>query len=305
MGLLEFNVNVIFPSKGYKSLLKKLETLLRYSATIGIHTKDGKKIVQRSYKKRKSQNNDYTNMYKQYTGHISGRGSKMTIAKLAYQNEFGANITIKPRYITKTQQTSKKTYNTLRQKYTHTTYRTYSALRGVRQQGYLLTDKQGNFVAYFKPNSKIRIPERSFIRKVIYKPNPIIKTMTAQILEKTFIKGGYASHSAIDKIAKLIEFQMKNNVSNDQKRNHPLTVKAKGSSTPLKDEKDRIRNSIKYKIYKDANVEGSKGYIAYRAQKIRQLESLARKADQYTKIKEYTTEKFTSLTYKGVNPNFF
>lgn len=305
MGLLEFNVNITFPNKGYKSLLKKLETLLRYSATIGIHTKDGKKIVEHRYKKRKSQKNDYTNMYKQYTGHISGRGSKMTIAKLAYQNEFGANIRIKPRYKTVTKQTSKKTYNTLRQRYTYTTYDTFSKRRGVREQGYLLTDKNGNFVAYFKPNKIIRIPERSFIRKVIYKPNPNVQTMVTKVLEKTFIKGGYTSHTAITKIAKLIEFQMKNNVSNDQKRNHPLTIKAKGSNIPLKDEKDRIRNSIKYKLYKDVNVQGSKGYVAYRAQKVRQLQSLARKADQYSKITPYTTEKFKSFTYKGINPNLF
>lgn len=305
MGLLQFDINMQFHNKGYKSILRKLETFLRYSATIGIHTKDGKKIVQRRYFKRKNQSNDYTNMYKQYTGHIAGRGSKMTIAKLAYQNEFGASIHIKPRYITKTQQISKKTYNTFRQKYTHTTYKTYSALRGVREQGYLLTDKQGKYVAYFKPNSIIRIPERSFIRKVIYQPNPNIQTMTNKVLENTFIKGGYTGHTAFVKIAKLIEFQMKSNVNNNQKRNHPLTFKAKGFNMPLTDEQDRIRKSIKYRIYKDANVEGSKGYVAYRAQKINQLQSLARKADQYSQITSYTTEKFTSHTYKGVNPNFW
>lgn len=284
MGLLEFNVNITFPNKGYKSLLKKLETLLRYSATIGIHEKDGKKIVERRYKKRKSQKNDYTNMYKQYTGHVSGRGSKMTIAKLAYQNEFGAEIRIKPRYKTVRKYASSYSVKNTQKRYRLTTYIRKSQERGIKEQGYLLTDKNGNFVAYFKPNKIITIPKRSFIRKTVNKLNPNIQTMTTKILENTFIKGGYASHTAIDKIAKLVEFQMKNNVSNDQKRNHGLTFKAKGFNMPLKDDKDRIRNSIKYKIYKDANIQGSKGYVAYRAQQVHQLESLSRKADQYNKI---------------------
>ena len=108
--------------------------------------------------------------------------------------------------------------------------------------------KNGDFVAYFKPNQRIIIPERSFIRKTS-KPDAKLLSAIQSVLKSTFITGGYRARQAMYKIAKLVTYRMKSNVKNDQVRNSPLTIKAKGFNSPLVDEKDRIFKAIKYKIY--------------------------------------------------------
>ena len=103
-GFIKVDFQLKFKDKGYRGLLKKLQTFLKYSATIGIHQSEGKKRVARRYTAMSSGKS-----------RISGRSSKMTLAKLAYQNEFGATIRIKPRYRIASSSTT-KTVNTLTQK---------------------------------------------------------------------------------------------------------------------------------------------------------------------------------------------
>ena len=290
-GFIKVDFQLKFKDKGYRGLLKKLQTFLKYSATVGVHQSDGKKRVARRYTAMSSGKS-----------RISGRSSIMTIAKLAYQNEFGATIRIKPRYRTASSTVS-KTYNTLTQKISTKTTSRYSALRNANEQGYLLLDKSGKFVAYFKPNSKIRIPERSFIRKVIKDNDPKVEAVISDILQNTFIKGGYTSHKAIEKVAKIIQYKIKNNIKNSSPKNHPLTVKAKGKNSPLVDEQDRITNAIKYKIYKNAFIQDSKSNIQYRYQTSRVLNKLLASANQYNQIVPQTTTTTNVFNYKTFNPN--
>lgn len=256
------NVEISFNNKHYKGLLKKLQTLLRYTITVGIHQKEGTQKVYHRYSSGKI--NKKTG---NYIMHTSGKSHRMTIAKLAYQNEFGADITIKPRYKTYT----KKGKSGLEK---------YRDFRKASEQGYLLRDKMGNFVAYFKPNSTIKIPSRSFIRKIAREHDPNLESKIRQVLENTLVRGGFTSKLGITKIAKLIQYRMKNNIPNT-KPNHPLTFKAKGNKTPLIDEKDRLRKSIKYKIYKDVAIEGSKGYYSFVNQTIKHIDHLLKSADEY------------------------
>lgn len=290
-GFIKIDFELKFKDKGYRGLLKKLQTFLKYSATVGVHQSDGKKRVARRYTSMSSGKS-----------RISGRSSKMTIAKLAYQNEFGATIKIRPRY-KNISTTTTKTLNTLKQKITIKTKSRRSVLRSANEQGYLLLDKSGKFVAYFKPNSKIRIPERSFIRKVIKENDPKTEVIISEILNNTFIKGGYTAHQAIEKVAKIIQYKVKNNIKNSSPKNHPLTVKAKGKNSPLVDEQDRISNAIKYKIYKNAFVQGSKSNIQYRYQTSRVLNKLLKSSKQYEKIMPQNSTTSNIFNYKALNPN--
>lgn len=288
------NLNVEFKSKNYKGLLRKLQTFLRYMATVGIHEKEGKQKVIRRYDSGKINKKGNKIM------HIGGKSHRMTIAKLAYQNEFGAVITIKPRYKTaherhrkivrelKRWQTSE--YIRLKRR-VMVTDKKYSEERKANEQGYLLTDKSGNFVAYFKPNTNIKIPKRSFILKTIHEPDATMLTVINNILQKTIVKNGFTATEAWRKIAKLVNMQMKKNVKRNQLANHPLTIKAKGKNSPLVDEQDRIYNSIKYKIYKNATVKGSKGYGKLQKQTIKHIDKLLASAKQFEQMipKEKTT----------------
>lgn len=286
------NLNVEFKSKNYKGLLRKLQTFLRYMATVGIHEKEGKQKVIRRYDSGK------INKKGNKIIHNAGKSHRMTIAKLAYQNEFGAVITIKPRYKTAHERhryivkeiSSNKTptYRRLYRK-VMVVDKKYSKERSAKEQGYLLTDKSGNFVAYFKPNTNIKIPKRSFILKTIHEPDATMLTVINNILQKTIVKNGFTATEAWRKIAKLVNMQMKKNVKRNQLANHPLTIKAKGKNSPLVDEQDRIYNSIKYKIYKNATVKGSKGYGKLQKQTIKHIDKLLASAKQFeimaTKIK--------------------
>lgn len=256
------NLEVSFNNKHYKGLLKKLQTLLRYTVTVGIHQKEGTQKVYHRYSSGKI--NKKTG---NYIMHTSGKSHRMTIAKLAYQNEFGATITIKPRYKTYTRKSKKGLEK-------------YRDFRKASEQGYLLRDKMGNFVAYFKPNTNITIPSRSFIRKIAREHDPNLESKIQSVMGNTLVRGGFTAKTGITKIAKLIEYKMKNNIPNT-KPNHPLTFKAKGHKTPLIDEKDRLRKSIKYKIYKDVQTEGTKGYYSFVNQTIKHIDHLLKSADEY------------------------
>lgn len=292
---IDFNFKVNM--KHYKSFLRKLKTFLQYSATVGIHAKDGKqKVIRR-----------YTTMSKKgkEISHKAGKSHRMTIAKLAYQNEFGAEIYIKPRYKTVTKKT-KKYVHTLKARLTTSTIEKYSALRGAKEQGYLLLDKTGKFVAYFKPESKIKIPKRSFIRKVITDKDPMLANAIQDVLASTFVRGGYTAKSGITKIAKLVQYKMKNGMKNTQP-NHPLTFKAKGHRTPLIDEQDRLAKAIKFKIYKNAFVKGTKSNLDYTIQKnIKTIDRALATISQFDTInREFKDLGIVNIKeYKRFNPNF-
>ena len=293
-GLLQLEFHIDSKLSRYKSILNKLKNFMQYMATVGIHSSDGMKRVTRRYttmsKKGKS------------VSHTAGKSYRMTLVKLAYQNEFGANIYIKPRYITRSRTVGKNAVHTLKTRQTFRTKEKYSAVRGAKEQGYLLLNKQGKFVAYFKPNSSIHIPARPFLRKVITNPNTNLINAVNSVLGNTFVKSGYSASTAINKIAKLVQFQVKSNIHNSTPRNHPLTFKAKGSSSPLVDEQDRLSKAIKYKIYK-----GAKGMEAYRIQRnIKYIDKALKTIDQFNDkgIISSKTEAGDIFTYKGFNPNF-
>ena len=228
-GLFQLDFHISNKMSGYKSILNKIKTFMQYMATVGIHSVEGRKKVIRRY----------TSVSTGIT-HKAGKSYRMNIVKLAYQNEFGANITIRPRYITRTRTVGKNTVHTLKTRQTFKTIEKYSALRKAKQQGYLLLNKQGKFVAYFKPNSVIHIPARPFIRKVITDKNDVLTRNVNDVLSHTFIKGGYGAAGAIRKIAQLVQVEIINNIRHNGRFNHPLTVKAKGKNDPLVDEQDRL-----------------------------------------------------------------
>ena len=285
--LFKIGFNINFKNKNYRGLLRKLQTFLRYMATVGIHEKEGKQKVIRRYSSGKKNKKGKNIM------HNAGKSHRMTIAKLAYQNEFGAVIEIKPRYKTAHERhryivkeiSSHKTptYRRLYRK-VMVTDKKYSKERKANEQGYYLTDKNGNFVAYFKPRSNITIPKRSFILKTIHKPDPKLMSVINTVLQKTFINNGYTAYEAINKIAKLVQHTVKGNVKNNQLSNHPLTIKAKGKNSPLVDEQDRIYNSIKYKIYKNTTVKGSKGYSKLQKQTVKHIDKLLASAKQFEQM---------------------
>lgn len=290
-GFLKIDFNMQFKGKRYKRLLNKLKAFMQYSATVGIHSTEGQKKVMRRY----------TTMSKKgkKEGHIAGRSYRMNIVKLAYQNEFGAQILIKPKYKIATRTVERKVYQTFNKRITVSLKEKYSALRKAREQGYLLLNKRGKFVSYFKPYSIITIPKRPFIKKVVTEPPKELITAINTVLERTFIKNEYTAKNAMVKIAKLVQFQMKNNVHNS-KKNHPLTIKAKGQNSPLVDEQDRLSKSIKYKIYK-----GDKGKLSYTIQKnIHSIDKHLKTISVFeTRPSKYKTVT-SSFTYKGSNPNF-
>ena len=86
--MIELNLDVKFSARQYKSFLNRLKKLGLLLATVGIHANEGKQKVVRRYATMSKKGN--------LQGHKSGRSNVMTIAKLAYQNEFGANIPIRP-----------------------------------------------------------------------------------------------------------------------------------------------------------------------------------------------------------------
>lgn len=279
--------NIQFQNRNYRGLLRKLQTFLRYMATVGIHEKEGKQKVVRRYSTGKVNKNGKPIV------HNAGKSHRMTIAKLAYQNEFGAIIEIKPKYKTAHERRRKIVKELSR--YSSPTYRRlyrtvmvtdkkYSKEKRAREQGYLLTDKSGKFVAYFKPRSSIKIPKRSFILKTIHKPDPKLIAVIGNVLQKTFVNKGYTANEAITKIAKLVQHTMKGNVKNNQLSNHPLTIKAKGKNSPLEDEQDRIYKSIKYKIYKDVKVKGSRGNSKLQKQTVKHIDKLLKSAKQFEQM---------------------
>lgn len=238
---LQFDFKIENKSKRYKSFLTKLKKFILYHATVGIHQAQGKQKVIKRYNKISKSGKSIS--------HLAGKSHRMTIAKLAYQNEFGATIYIKPRYKVAKRTVGKMSYIQGDKRVTVSTIEKYSKRMNARYQGYILFDKQGKFVMYKPPGSTIKIPNRSFIRKVVNKPSAELKNRVGDVLNGLLKIGGGRVSSSWNTIARIITEEMKNNI-HDNKPNHEITKKAKGSSTPLKDEQDRIYNAIKYRIYK-------------------------------------------------------
>lgn len=238
---LQFDFKIENKNKRYKSFLTKLKKFILYHATVGIHQAQGKQKVIKRYNKISKSGKSVS--------HLAGKSHRMTIAKLAYQNEFGATIYIKPRYKVAKRTVGKMSYIQGDKRVTVSTIEKYSRRMNARYQGYILFDKEGKFVMYKPPGSTIKIPNRSFIRKVVNKPSAELKNRVGDVLNGLLKIGGGRVSSSWNTIARIVTEEMKNNV-HDNKPNHEITKKAKGSSTPLKDEQDRIYNAIKYRIYK-------------------------------------------------------
>ena len=242
---LQFDFKIENKNKRYKSFLTKLKKFILYYATVGIHQAQGKQQVIRRYNKIAKSGKSIS--------HLAGKSHRMTIAKLAYQNEFGATIYIKPRYKVAKRTVGKMSYIQGDKRVTVSTIEKYSKRMDARYQGYTLLDKEGKFVMYKPPGSKIVIPKkeksRSFIRKVANEPSAELKDRVGNVLNGLLKIGGGRVSSSWNTIARIVTEEMKNNVHNN-KPNHKITIRAKGSSTPLKDEQDRIYNAIKYRIYK-------------------------------------------------------
>lgn len=288
--MIELSLDVKFSTRQYKSFLNRLKKLGLLIATVGIHANEGKqKVIRR-----------YTSFSKGKT-HIAGKSHRMTIAKLAYQNEFGANIRIKPKYKTKTENKT-TVYNSARHRITETISRRYSSFAKQKEQGYLLLDKSGNFVAYFRPTKVIKIPERSFLRKTVKDIDPKIHNIVSNILQDVLVNKTLTPNQAMNKISKLIQYKVKNNMKNTSP-NHPLTFKAKGHKSPLVDEQDRLSKAIKYKIYKNPYRIGTSGNVAYLKQFEKFIDKTLKSAKMYEKIAEQITTKQKIFSYRRLNPN--
>lgn len=290
--LFKIDLNVTFPSRSYKGLLSKLKTFVSYCATVGIHQADGKKKVIRRY--------STTNKKGKKSNHIAGKSHRMNVVKLAYQNEFGATINLKTKYKT-TKFTRKIVINRKYARVTRVATRKYSEISD--KQGYLLLDKQGNFVAYFKKS--ITIPPRPFLTKILKEYDSKLDTAISYILIDTFVARKYTSSQAINKIAGLVKLKVQQNIRLTTPKNSELTKKAKGFNQPLVDEKDRILKAIKYKVYSKLNIPDSKGRVMLKEQfeGVKRLDKLLKSSKVFDKIIEETNYTSKTFRYKGLNPN--
>ena len=271
---LQFDFKIENKSKRYKSFLTKLKKFILYHATVGIHQAQGKQKVLKRYNKIAKSGKT--------VGHISGRSHRMTVSKIAYQNEFGKNIHIKPRYRIARRTVGRMSTRGNIARVTVSMIEKYSTPMSAKNQGYLLLSKSGKFVMYKPPDSIIRIPSRPFIRKVVTDPSMNLQSRVGNVLNGLFKIGGGRVSASWRTIAQLVTEEMKGNV-HTSKANHSLTIKAKESETPLKDEQDRIYNAIKYRIYKS----GTKNADNYWNEK-------------NARIIETTLKTFDSFTNKGV-----
>lgn len=291
---LNIEFEALFTNISYKAFLRKLKAFSSYYATVGVHDKEGRLPVSRKYKALGSKSKYFK---------TSGRSHRMSLIKLAYQNEFGAGgegaefpaITIQPRYRVATFR-KKQIINTFNARIIQTTETKRSIERN--EQGYLLRDKSGKFVAYFKPNSKIRIPKRSFLRKIVKEPDKRLQGAIENILLKTFVKKGYTPRTTFTKIARLTQYKVKQNIAHSTPRNAPLTIKAKGFNSPLIDEQNRLFNAIKFKVYKG---ESDK----FKSQLGMRVDKLLKSAEQYNNfgIISQKTSITNTFLYKRYNPN--
>lgn len=283
---MNIDMTVKFSTRKLKSWLNRVSMFSRYISAVGILPTDGKKKVYNKYVKSS-----------QKKVKISGKNHRMTLAKLAYQNEFGANILIKHRYqtvVSKTKNVFKE--KGLRVRITTNTISRSSELRNAREQGYLLTDKNGKGLAYFAPGKTIRIPERPFLRPVIKHLRPKTVNNANDILVKTLINKTIAPKDAFTRITKLVQKEIKHNIMYNSKANHPLTVQAKGKDTPLRDTNNSLYKNIKFKVYSNPYKLGITSNQEYHKLFVKHSEELLKTAEQFNEITPEITNT-TSLYY--------
>lgn len=280
--MIDVEIQLKFNNKQYQSFLNRLKKLVLLISTVGVHSQDGKQKVIRRYTPFGKTNNKN-----------AGKTSRMTIAKLAYQNEFGATIEVKPKYRTRTKKRTSVSYNSNSLTSTKTIIK-YSVLRNAREQGYLLRDKSGKFVAYFRPNSLITIPERSFLRKTAKNIDPNLYNQCSNILKNILVDKTLNPKQGISSIAKLVDLKVKQNIRTVMPKNNELTRKAKGFNQPLIDEQDRILKSIKYKVYNNPYIMGTAGHKAYVKQFEKHTEELLKSAKIFENIATIKTITTTS-----------
>ena len=286
---MDISVDLKFSKRQYKSFLNRIKKLSLYVVAVGILPQDGKIKIKRTYIPR-GKNKAVT----------AGKSHTMTLAKLAYQNEFGAEILIKEKYIHKTEKNRvRKSINGARVQISTVTK--YSALSS--KQGYVLCDKQGKMIALFPVGKTIKIPSRSFLRRTVRETDNNLSMACTQIMYGTLIKRSVSPKKAIDAIGKLVTAKVKRNIVQN-KPNHPVTVKAKGKNTPLIDEQNRIYKHIKYKVFNNPYQFGTKVNQAYLKMYTRGIDKLLKSADVFTKKAKSVTQETSLFKYKIPNLNF-
>lgn len=292
---MSFELQVKFTNRQYESFLNRLRKFILLVSTVGIHDKDGRKSMSRKY----------TKMLKsgKTTNKIAGRSHRMSLIKVAYQNEFGAEIKIRPRYRTTTRTRKIKTYNTFTQRISRYSSVKQSTLRSANEQGYLLLDKSGKFVKYYPPNSIITVPERSFLRKTAKNIDSATSATVCNIILQSLVTKNMSPRTAFEKISKLIKLKVQANMRNSES-NNPITVKAKGRNSPLQDEQNRLIKAIKYKIYNNPAPICTKAHVAFMKNFETRIDKLLASAKQYDKIPTQITQTTRIYTYSKGNFNF-
>lgn len=286
---MDISVDLKFSKRQYKSFLNRLKKLSLYVVAVGILPQDGKIKIKRTYIPRGKK--------KAIT---AGKSHRMTLAKLAYQNEFGAEILIKEKYIHKTEKNRvRKSINGARVQISTVTK--YSALSS--KQGYVLCDKQGKMITLFPVGKTIKIPSRSFLRRTVREVDSYMSSESSRILYRTLIKRDLSPKKAMEQVGKIVQIKVKHNIITS-KNNHPVTVKAKGKNTPLIDEQNRIYKHIKYKVFNNPYQFGTKVNQAYLKMYTRGIDKLLKSADVFTEKAKSVTQETSLFKYKIPNLNF-
>lgn len=227
--IINFNMRIEFKDKEYRRFLKKIVNMSKSFASIGIHSQDGQKPVVRKYV-------TGHNEYSAGVVHRAGITSQFNIAKLAYQNEYGADIPIKTKFRVRRKPS-----------------KSGAIISTVKKQGYVIRDKNGKFIAYFPVGHVIKIPARRFMHNAVVRPEQ--KHMDkAMFYVKNYLLFGSASLTTTWKMmGRQIELNIRKKIWNATPPNHPVTVKAKGFNRPLIEEQKRLINNIKTNVYVSSN----------------------------------------------------
>lgn len=212
---ITFDMQVKFENKEYKKFLKRLMGLSKSFATIGIHRTEGQKPVLRRYYDRK--------------GHVhrAGVSSQFNIAKLAWQNEYGANIDVRTKFFISNK----------------------GNIRRKKKQGLLLINKRGEFVTYFPAGSSINIPARRFMRNTIVRPDQANMNKILFYMKEYLLWSNNTLKGAWDSMGREVGFNIVKNIYSAKPPNHSITVQMKGHNQPLRDEDNRLAKNIRVKSY--------------------------------------------------------
>ena len=227
--IINFNMRIEFKDKEYKRFLKKLSGISKSFASIGIHSQDGQKPVVRKYV-------TGHNEYSAGVVHRAGITSQFNIAKLAYQNEYGADIPIKAKFRVRSKPT-----------------KSGAIISTVKKQGYVLRDKNGKFIAYFPVGHVIKIPARRFMHNAVVRPEQKYMDKALFYAQNYLLFGSASLTTTWKMMGRQVELNIRKKIYNSTPPNHPLTVKAKGFNRPLIEEQKRLINNIKTEVYVSSN----------------------------------------------------